>query len=560
MLSHREAESRIAGKDFDVCIIGGGATGTGCALDSQLRGLSTVLIEGNDFASGTSGTSTKLIHGGVRYLEQAVKEFDLAEYRVVRRALHERIRMLHNGPYLSRPLEFVVPCFDWLSAGYMGLGLKIYDWIAGESRLFRSRYLGKQTTAKHLPSLKTDNLVGSVVYADGQFDDGRYNLALAKSMVEAGGEALNHARIVSLQRNTQGTLTACEVENQLSGNRFTVRAKVFVNATGPWADTIRQMANPAIQSRMRVSKGIHILLPLELYRSDEALLIPKTEDGRVLFAVPWFDRLLVGTTETECSIHDEMIVTRPEVEYVLRHINHYLKSPISPLQILSGTAGMRPLVSAGGAVATSKLARDHEVELDATSGLISIMGGKWTTYRAMAEDTINQVQKCLGQPETPGKTTKHLLAGAEQYTGDYWKSLVEKYSVPEPTARHLSLKFGTRATELMELTRTNPGLAQPIVPGLSPVRAEIVYAARNEMAMTLEDALARRVGLELLSWRAAREAAPITAELMAGELGWESEVQRAQVGTYQNKITRMLRVAGLPDTDGNTHGSSIGTD
>ena len=549
MRRHEEAESRIAGKDFDVCVIGGGATGAGCALDAQLRGLSTVLLEGNDFASGTSSTSTKLIHGGVRYLEQAVKEFDIAEYRVVRRALHERIHMLHNGPYLSRPLEFIVPCFDWLTTGYMGIGLKLYDWIAGESRLFRSRYLGKQTTAKHLPSLKTDDLVGSVVYADGQFDDGRYNLAIAKSMVEAGGEALNHAKIVSFGRDARGKITAVEVENQLSGNRFTTRARAFVNATGPWADTLRQMANPAAHPRMRVSKGIHILLPLALYQSKDALLIPKTEDGRVLFAVPWFDRLLVGTTETECSIDDEMIVTKEDVEYVLRHINHYLKTPIIPLDILSGTAGMRPLVSAGGTMATSKLARDHEVEFDPLSGLISIMGGKWTTYRAMAEDTINQVQKYLGQPETPGKTTEHLLAGAEQYTGDYWKSLVEQYSVPEATAHHLALKFGTRATELMEPTRTNPDLSRPITPGLSPIRAEIVYAARKEMAMTVEDVLARRTGLELLSWKGAREAAPVTAALLAKELGWDRERERNQVRTYQNKITRMLQFAGFPDTE-----------
>jgi glycerol-3-phosphate dehydrogenase len=556
MRSHQEAENRIAGKDFDVCIIGGGATGTGCALDSQLRGLSTVLIEGNDFASGTSSTSTKLIHGGVRYLEQAVKEFDVAEYRVVRRALHERIRMLHNGPYLSRPLEFIVPCFDWLTTGYIGIGLKMYDWIAGESRLFRSRYLGKQTTAKHLPNLKTGDLVGSLVYADGQFDDSRYNLALAKSMVEAGGEALNHARIVSFERDTRGRLTAVEVENQLTGNRFTTQARAFVNATGPWADILRQMANPAARSRMRVSKGIHILLPLELYQSKDALLIPKTEDGRVLFAVPWFDRLLVGTTETECSIHDEMIVTKEDVEYVLRHINQYLKTPIIPLHILSGTAGLRPLVSAGGAVATSRLARDHEVELDSGSGLISIMGGKWTTYRAMAEDTINQVQRYLGQTETPGKTTEHLLSGSEQYTGDYWKSLVEKYSVPETTAHHLALKFGTRATELMELTRTNPTLTQPIIAGLSPIRAEIVYAARKEMAMTVEDVLARRTGLQLLSWRAAREAAPVTAALLAKELGWDAELERNQVLNYQSKITRMLQVAGLPETATESHVAS----
>jgi len=201
MLRHEEAEARIAGKEFDVCIIGGGATGAGCALDAQLRGLKTVLLERNDFASGTSSTSTKLIHGGVRYLEQAVKGLDLAEYEVVKRALQERMRMLNNGPYLSRPMEFIVPCFDWLAVGYMGIGLKLYDWLAGESKIFKSRFQNKETTLKHLPSLKRDHLVGSVVYADGQFDDGRYNLALMKTMVEAGGDALNHARVAAFARS-----------------------------------------------------------------------------------------------------------------------------------------------------------------------------------------------------------------------------------------------------------------------------------------------------------------------------------------------------------------------
>lgn len=547
MRGHAEAENGIAGKEFDVCVVGGGATGTGCALDAQLRGLSTVLLESNDFASGTSSTSTKLIHGGVRYLEQAVKEFDLAEYRVVRRALHERIRMLHNGPYLSRPLEFVVPCFDWLTTGYMGMGLKLYDWIAGESRLFRSHFQSKQTTLEHLPRLIGDKLIGSVAYADGQFDDGRYNLALAKSMVEAGGEALNHARIVLLEKDVQGKLCSAGVENQLTGKRFTVRAKSFVNATGPWADSLRQMADPDAHPRMRVSKGVHILLPLELYQSKDALLIPKTEDGRVLFAVPWFDRLLLGTTETEVSIHEEMCVTKEEVDYILRHINYYLNTPIMPEQIMSGTAGMRPLVSAGDTRRTSKLARDHEVESDTRSGLISIMGGKWTTYRAMAEDTINEVQKYLGRTVTPGQTRQHLLAGSEQYTVDFWKTLVDKYSVPEETAHHLALKFGTRARNVMELARRNPDLARPIVPGYSPVRAEIVYAAREEMAVTLEDALSRRTGLQLLSWKAAREAAPVTAALLAKEFAWDREFERTQVKSYQDKITRMLQLAGLPD-------------
>ncbi len=547
MLKHQEAVARIAGKEFDVCVIGGGATGAGCALDAQLRGLRTVLLEGNDFASGTSSTSTKLIHGGVRYLEQAVKELDLAEYKVVRRALHERIRMLKNGPYLSRPMEFIAPCFDWLTVGYMGIGLRMYDWVAGEAGIFQSRFQNKEITLQHLPQLKKDHLVGSVVYADGQFDDGRFNLALVKSMVEAGGEALNYARVLSFTREAQGKLRGVEVENKLTGERFTVCAKVFVNATGPWADTMRQIANPEAHPRMRVSKGIHIFLSLDLHRSKSALLIPKTEDGRVLFAVPWFDRLLVGTTETEVSLHDEMIVTKEEIAYVLRHLNNCLHTPVTLEEIVSGTAGMRPLVSASGGKATSKLARDHEVELDEMSGLVSIMGGKWTTYRAMAEDTIDEVQKCMGKGVTPARTRDYQLAGSEGYSPDYAKALVANFSIEEETAQHLALKFGTRATQVAELSHKEPELGEPIVAGFSPIRAEIAYAVREEMALAIEDVLSRRIGLQLLDWRAAREAAAITGEMLARELGWSAEFERRSVEAYRRKITRMLEVAGLPD-------------
>jgi len=546
MRSHQESEERIARQEFDVCVLGGGATGAGCALDAQSRGLKTVLLEAIDFGAGTSSTSTKLIHGGVRYLEQAVKELDIAEYRVVRRALQERIRMIHNGPYLSRTMEFVVPCFDWFTAGYMGIGLKIYDWVAGKARLFRSQFLNRDTTLKHLPFLKSEHLVGGVVYADGQFDDGRYNLALVKTLVETGGEALNHARVTSFSKNGQGKLESVEVENQLTGKRFSARAKAFVNATGPWADTIRRLANPEAHARMRVSKGIHVFLSLDLHKSESALLIPKTEDGRVLFAVPWFDLLQVGTTETEVSIHDEMCVTKEEVDYVLRHLNHYLESPVSADQIVSGTAGMRPLVSAGGSRSTSKLARDHEIEVDSKSGLISIMGGKWTTYRAMAEDTINEVQKNLGQGIVPAKTRDLCLAGSEGYAPEFWKSLTDKYQISGASAQHLAVKFGTRATALLHLTREEPSLGEPIMPGLPPLRAEIVYGIREEMAATVDDVLARRTGLEILSWRAAREAAPLASALLAKELGWSAEFANQAARGYQQKITRLLEVAGLP--------------
>jgi len=540
-----ESLENIQANSFDVCVIGGGATGSGCALDSQLRGMTTVLLEGADFASGASSAATKIIHGGVRYLEEAVRRLDPAQYQVVNRALHERIHMLHNGPFLSRPMEFLIPCAGWFSVAYMGFGMKLYEWIAGKDSLFPSRFLSKTKTLERMPGLSPNHLMGSIAYADGQFDDARYNMGLINTFVAASGEALNYARVVGFTKDASGKLQAAEVEDQWTNRRFTVRAQRFVNATGPAADTIRGLATPGIPTRMRLSKGAHLVLPLEVFPTRDALLIPKTDDGRVLFAVPWFDRLLIGTTEQEVTIHDELYLSKGDVEYLLHHINRYFKTTIRAEQIVSGFAGARPLVSAAGSHDTKNLARDHEVEVDARSGLISIMGGKWTTHRAMAEDAINAVQKSLGRAATPGVTLDHPLSGSSGYTPEYWQSLVRDYKLPEQTAGHLSQKFGANATKVLQLAKEDPALAAPIVTGFAPLRAEIAYCARNEMAITIEDVLMRRTGLQFYSWRAAISAAAPTAAILAKELGWSPEFERSSAEEYRRKITRLIELAGL---------------
>jgi glycerol-3-phosphate dehydrogenase len=546
MKSRSESLEKIQANPFDVCVIGGGATGSGCALDSQLRGMKTVLLEGADFASGASSAATKIVHGGVRYLEEAVKQLDPAQYEVVNRALHERIHMLHNGPFLSRPMEFLIPCSSWFNVAYMGFGMKLYEWIAGKDSLFPSRFLSKTKALERMPGLAPDHLIGSIAYADGQFDDARYNMGLINTFVEAGGEALNYARVVGFTKDANAKLQAAAVEEQWTQQRFTVRAKGFVNATGPAADTIRGLATPGTPSRMRLSKGAHLVLPLEVFPTRDALLIPKTDDGRVLFAVPWFDRLLIGTTEQEVTIHDELYLSQGDVAYLLHHINRYFAATIRAEQIVSGFAGARPLVSAGGSRDTKKLARDHEVEVDARSGLISIMGGKWTTHRAMAEDTINAVQQSLGRAATPGVTLDHPLYGSAGYTPEFWQSLLRDYNLPEQTAKHLSQKFGTNATKVLQLTKEDSSLAAPIVSGFAPLRAEIAYCARYEMALTIEDVLMRRTGLQFFSWRAAISAAAPTAAILAKELGWSPEFERSAAEEYRKKITRLIQLAGLP--------------
>jgi glycerol-3-phosphate dehydrogenase len=545
MKSRAAALCSIAGQSFDVCVIGGGATGSGCALDSQLRGFRTVQLEAGDYASATSSTSTKMAHGGVRYLEEAIRGFDPKEYSVLKRALHERIHMLRNAPFLTTTKQFITPCFRWIDVPYFEIGLKLYDWIAGRDGLAPSKYLSRDETLRVMPTLAADRLVGSVAYTDGQFDDARYNITLVKTLAAAGGESLNYARVIAFEKASDGRLSAVEVEDQIAHTRFNVRARVFVNATGPYADTIRRMATPAALPRMRLSKGIHILFPLEVLRSDDALLIPKTEDGRVLFAIPWYGRLLVGTTDDEAKLGDELVVNKEEAAYVLRQLNKYLARPATPDQIVSGTAGLRPLVSSGKSTGTKSLARDHEVELDQGSGLISIMGGKWTTHRAMAEDAINAAQKYLGVAVRKCSTLSHQLLGSDGYSPDYWQSLAKRFGLTELTARHLAQKYGVCAPDVMKLTQVDPDLALPLLEGLAPIRAEVIFGAREELAVTIEDILARRIGLQLYGWRDAIRAAPAVAQLLTRELEWPEGVRQNAIEEYVAKIRDLIEKAGI---------------
>jgi glycerol-3-phosphate dehydrogenase len=545
MKSRAEALKDIQNKSFDVCVIGGGATGSGCALDSQLRGLSTALVEAADFAAATSSASTKMVHGGVRYLEEAFRHLDPAEYKVVNRALHERVHMLKNAPFLTRAREFITPCYSWLDLTYYEAGLKLYDWISGSASLAPSHFVSREAALRRLPNLNPQGLTGAVAYTDGQFDDARYNVTLVQSFAEMGGVALNYARVASCEKRADGKLAAIIVQDRLGGQSFVIRAHAFLNATGPFADSIRAMSNPAAKPRMRLSKGVHILLPADVLSSGDAMLIPKTEDGRVLFAIPWRGRVLVGTTEQEVAVGEELFLLREEVEYLLRHLNRYLREPVEPSQVVGGFAGARPLLSAGDSRGTKKLARDHQVELDSQSGLTSILGGKWTTYRAMAQEAIDAVQKVLDGKTTRCLTLSHPLAGSDGYSSDYWKALAENFSVPEPTSRHLAEKYGTRAARLLDLIAKDPNLREPLVKGLATLRAEVAFAARFEMAMTIEDVLARRIGLQFYGWTEAIAAAPATADILARELGWSEADRSNALGEYIEKIRDFQQKAGL---------------
>ena len=544
-MRHRaEAWRKIDGASFDVCVIGGGATGSGCALDAQLRGLSTVLIEAGDLASATSSRSTKLIHGGIRYLQEAVTDFDPGQYHVVKQALRERRFMLDNAPFLAHTMEFLVPCYRWWEVVYYGVGTKIYDRIAGTHNFFPSRFRGAKDAVARWPLLQGSRLKGAIVYGDGQFDDARFAVALVQTFTEAGGEAVNHARLVRLQKDSGGKIVEAEVEDRLSGVRTTVRAKVFVNATGPFSDLIRAMANPALENRLRLSKGVHILLPLD-ERAKDAMVVPKTDDGRVIFAIPWLGRLLVGTTDDEVTHEDELLVKRSEVDYLLRQLNRYLSLPFAAADVVGGFAGVRPLVSSGRGSKTKKLLREHEVEIDSQSGLISVLGGKWTTYRAMAEDAINAVQRQLRIAVGGCVTREHPLSGSEGYSGAYTQSLCTTYGVPDASARHLSEKFGTRATAVLDLAKQQPELSAPIISGYPAIRAEIAYSARNEMAATLDDVLERRTGLQFFSWEAAISAAPVAAAVMQREMDWSDAETKRAASDYIGTLSKWTQKIGL---------------
>ena len=396
MRTRQQALDQIKNGTFDVCVIGGGASGASCALDAQLRGLKTVVVDAGDFASGSSTASTKMVHGGVRYLQEAVNDLDAGQYHLVESALRERESMLRSAPHLTRTVEFLVPCFSNFEKIYYGLGMKMYDWIAGKSSLLPSRILTREEALYRMPAMRHERLVGAVAYADGQFDDARYGLALVETFDTAGGIALNYARVTGFGKDDAGKIASASVVDRMGRRTLEIRARAFVNATGPFSDVVRQLASPGAVPRMRPSKGVHIMVPLDAFSDKDAVMIPKTEDGRVIFAIPWNGRLLIGTTDTGYTPGEEMVVKEEEIEYLLRQINPYLNSPLTADKVVAGIAGVRPLVAASGVADTKKLIRDEEVEFDAGTGLISILGGKWTTHRLMGEETIDRVQDYLG--------------------------------------------------------------------------------------------------------------------------------------------------------------------
>jgi glycerol-3-phosphate dehydrogenase len=536
---------RLKNEEFDICIIGAGASGAGCAIDATLRGFKVALIEKNDFAAETSSKSTKLIHGGVRYLEQAFKNLDFAQLKQVRHGLEERHTVLKNAPHLAHPLALITPVFSWFEGMYFTIGLTLYGFFAKNDPLPKAKWLNKKETYEHIPTL-TSKLHSSVMYYDGQLDDARYCLALAHSADEAGAAVVNHAEIIGFENGESGKLTTAIIQDKLADNQsIKIKSKLFINCTGPFADSIRLMANPAEQSRIRPSKGVHIILPMAYLQSKDAMLIPKTKDGRVVFVIPFEGEVMVGTTDDEYqNLDKEPILIEKEIDFLLETLEPFLSKMPQKHEIKAGFGGLRPLIAAGDSKATKKLVRDHEVEHDPKSNLLSLLGGKWTTYRLMAKDTIDDACQLLNS-NANCSTENHLLVGAKNYDFDNWKVIQKQYNLSENTSKHLTLKYGSRANKVLQLTDNQAVLKELISPNYPFVKAEVVYTVREEMVCKLRDFFARRIRFELMDWSAVYDSIDDVAELMADELNWSTTQKQANIDEYKSLIKQFKASAKL---------------
>ena len=533
---------RLQQESFDICIIGAGASGAGAALDAALRGYKVALVDRGDFSGETSSRSTKLIHGGVRYLEQAIKKLDLAQLKQVRHGLAERRTVIRNAPHLAHPLAILTPVFSWFEGMYMTIGLTLYGLISGEDTLPKSRWLSKAQALDRSPML-TRKMHSAVLYYDGQLNDARYALALTHSADEAGAAVVNYAAVTGFNRE-KGRITSALIQDQLTGETGRVRASVFLNCTGPYADGIRLLANPQLDPRIRPSKGVHIVLPRETLQSDHAILIPKTSDGRVVFAIPFDNNVFVGTTDNDYQdLNQEPVLESGEVDYLLETVRPYLDKAPSRTDVRAGFGGIRPLIVSSRAD-TKTLLRDHEVEHDEESGLLSLLGGKWTTYRLMAQDAIDRAGEVLGKTVS-GKTETHYLVGGEDYRFDAWQALQTQYGFSDDVCKHLVQTYGVRAERIAKITQERAGLAERLIDSLPYLKAEVIYQVREEMAVALRDVLARRWRLELADWQLTAQITPTVAGLMASELGWSDEYSEQQIRNYQQKLMSFTQEAGL---------------
>ncbi|MEX2268059.1 MAG: glycerol-3-phosphate dehydrogenase/oxidase [Acidimicrobiia bacterium] len=529
---------RLADEEFDVLVVGGGITGAGCALDAASRGLRTALVERDDFASGTSSKSSKLVHGGIRYLQQR-------EFGLVYEGLRERHLALENAPHLVRLLPFLIPIFardgliDRRIARALGVAMWMYDLAGGFRIRKKHQRINRDEAMAHMPTLRRDNVASAYLYWDARTDDARLTLCIARTAASHGAAIANHARVTALLKNEAGEVRGARVV--MGDSEIEVRARVVINAAGVWADDVRAFDEGADPESIRPAKGIHVTVPWEKVRNDIAAIVPVPKDRRSVFVVPWGDFTYIGTTDTdyEGSLDDPQC-TPDDVDYLLSALNRAIVEPLAPSDVLSTWAGLRPLLREAGSTRTADLSRRHAVRVS-ESGVITITGGKLTTYRRMAADTVDQAARILDRRRAKSKT-KHLkLLGADGFESPP--------DTPEPSLHdHLAGRYGTEGDAIHGLVHTDPSLGEALVPGLPYLRAEAIHAVRHEMATTVDDVLSRRTRARLLARDASAAAAGAVAELLAPELGWTADEAARQADAYRASVAHERESAGLPET------------
>ena len=512
---------------WDMIVVGGGATGVGVAIDAASRGYDVLLLEQSDFGKGTSSRSTKLAHGGVRYLEQG-------NIGLVMEALKERGLLLQNAPHIVHDLAFVVPNYDWWEAPFYGLGLKLYQLLAGKYGFGVSRILSKEETLEHLPTLKTEGLRGGAVYYDGQFDDARLLIHMVATAFEQGATLQNYVEVTGLTKDAQGFVNGVSARDVETGNEFRAAAKVVVNATGAFSDLLRLKAEPSAVPMIVPSQGIHLVFEKSFLQGESAVMVPHTSDGRVLFAIPWHGHTLVGTTDTPIAAATlEPVAMEQEIDFILATAGQYLTKAPTRDDVLSVFAGIRPLVRATGVSTTAALSRDHMIHID-RSGLVTVCGGKWTTYRHMAEDCVDQAATLAQLPDKPCVTHHLRIHGFHEST--------KQDAVKEDTTKEFGALaiYGSDEREIRKLIEADARLGEPLDAALPYMKAEVIWAVRREMARTVEDVLARRTRALFLNARAALAMAPAVADLMAAELAWNDGNRTKQLAAFRNVASNYL--------------------